>query len=342
LLRILCALLLLISQLLLTGFVDAGTVVIESWRTDDKALWESVLIPAFQRRHIGIEMKYQASAPTEYDAGLSARFANGTAGDLVACRPFQVAQNLYKNGYLEKLDGKAGMENFPLTALVAWQTEDAQTTYCMPVASVIHGFLYNKKIFRKLNLQPPKTQAEFFAVLEAVKKQGAYHPLALGTAEKWEATQTVFLSIGPNFWHGEAGRKALINGTAKFTDKEFVSALEYQAKLGKYLAKDAATQTYSESQQLFAAGRAAIYPLGSWDISYFNQIAGLEFGVFAPPVQNSGDQCYILDHMDIGIGVNKKSKNKEDAYRFLEWLGSQEFADLYTNRATGFFHCRIT
>jgi raffinose/stachyose/melibiose transport system substrate-binding protein len=41
--------------------------------------------------------------------------------------------------------------------------------------------------------------------------------------------------------------------------------------------------------------------------------------------------------MDIGIGINKKTKNKNDAYQFLEWLGSQEFADIYTNRVTGFF-----
>jgi raffinose/stachyose/melibiose transport system substrate-binding protein len=41
--------------------------------------------------------------------------------------------------------------------------------------------------------------------------------------------------------------------------------------------------------------------------------------------------------MDIGIGINKKSKNKDDAYKFLAWVGSQEFADIYTNRVTGFF-----
>jgi raffinose/stachyose/melibiose transport system substrate-binding protein len=41
--------------------------------------------------------------------------------------------------------------------------------------------------------------------------------------------------------------------------------------------------------------------------------------------------------MDIGIGINRKSRNKEDAYQLLAWIGSQEFADLHTNRLTGFF-----
>lgn len=316
---------------------NAGTLVLESWRVDDKALWETVLIPAFAKRHPGIDIRFAPTTPTEYDSSLQAHFANGTAGDLVACRPFDVSQSLYNKGYLDKLDGKPGMEHFEATALLAWQTDDAKATFCMPVASVIHGFLYNKKIFKKLNLQAPKTQAEFLTVLDTVKKNGSYVPLALGTAEKWEATQTLFTSIGPNYWHGEAGRKALIAGKAKFTDAQYVAAFDYAAKLGSYLPSTASTQTYSDSQHQFASGKAAVYPVGSWDISYFNQVQGLDFGVFAPPVRATGDKCYILDHMDIGIGINKKSRNKEDAYKFLEWLGSQEFADLYTNRVTGFF-----
>jgi hypothetical protein len=40
----------------LVATARAGTLVIESWRVDDKALWEGVLIPAFKKqepRHRG-------------------------------------------------------------------------------------------------------------------------------------------------------------------------------------------------------------------------------------------------------------------------------------------------
>ncbi|WP_445228717.1 ABC transporter substrate-binding protein [Duganella rhizosphaerae] len=315
---------------------QAGTLVIESWRVDDKTLWEKVLLPAFEKSNPGIEVKFAPTAPTEYDSSLAARLAGGTAGDLIACRPFDVSLSLYKKGHLEKLDGKPGMQNFAPTSTVAWQTDDGKDTFCMPVASVIHGFLYNKKIFKKLNLQPPKTVDEFFAVLEALKK-GGVAPLALGTADQWESSQMVYTNIGPNFWRGEEGRKALISGKAKLTDAPFVEALQFEQKMGTYLSKGASAQTYGDSQNQFALGRAAIYPTGSWDISYFGQTPGLELGAFAPPVRKAGDPCFISDHMDIGIGINKKSKNKEDAYKFLAWVGSQEFADIYTNRVTGFF-----
>ena len=314
---------------------NAGTLQIESWRVDDKALWEKVLIPAFQRSHPDIDVRFTPTAPVDYDASLAGKLAAGTAGDLVACRPFDVSLSLYRKGYLDKLNGKAGMQHFAPSATLAWQTDDGKDIFCMPVASVIHGFLYNKKIFRQLDLQPPNTVADFFAVLDVLRKAGVA-PLALGTADKWESSQIVFTNIGPNFWHGEDGRKALIAGTAKLTDPPFVDALRFEQRMGRYLPAHATAQTYDDSKAQFAAGRAAIYPSGSWDIAYFARVPSLDVGVFAPPVRHNGDTCYISDHMDLGIGVNKQSKNKDDAYQFLAWMGSQEFADLYTNRLTGF------
>lgn len=116
-----------------------------------------------------------------------------------------------------------------------------------------------------------------------------------------------------------------------------MAAFEQVARLGTYLSKGASSQTYGDSQNQFALGRAAIYPTGSWDIAYFNQTKELELGAFAPPVKKAGDKCFISDHMDIGLGINKKARNKDDALKFLAWVGSQEFADLYTNKVTGFF-----
>jgi len=322
---------------LLGASAQAGTLVIESWRIDDRALWNTVLIPAFERSHPGIELKFAPSAPTAYDAGLAARLAAGTAGDLLSCRPFDASLALYRKGHLEKLDGKPGMQNFPPSALLAWRTDDGRDSYCMPIASVIHGYLYNKKIFRRLSLHPPKTEEEFFALLEKLSRSDVDVTLALGTADQWEASQILFSSVGPNFWGGEQGRRALITGQARFTDAPFVAAFEHMARLGKYLPRDASRLTYTQSQDLFAQGRAAIHPSGSWEISRFNQDSALELGVFAPPVRKTGSGCQIADHLDIGIGVNSRSRNKEDALKFLAWVGSQQFSDLYTNRATGFF-----
>ncbi len=325
------------AAMLCTQMANAGTVTIESWRVDDKALWEDVLIPAFNKANPGITVKFAPTSPPEYNSALNARLSAGTAGDLITCRPFDVSLDLYKKGHLDKLNGNAVLKNFPDSAKVAWQSDDGKDTYCVPMASVIHGFFYNKKIFADLGLTPPATEAEFFAALDKIKAAGKVAPIALGTADQWETNQIVFTGIGPNHWKGEEGRKALIAGTKKFTDPEFVSTWDVMSKWANYLPRGYQAQTYGDSQNLFGAGRAAIYPAGSWDIAYFEQNSKVDFGAFKPPVKNAGDTCYISDHTDIAMGVNSKSKNKADAQVFLNWLASKEFADLYTNKVTGFF-----
>jgi raffinose/stachyose/melibiose transport system substrate-binding protein len=325
------------AALVCSSLAHAGTLNIESWRVDDKTLWEDVLLPAFYKAHPGITVKFSPTSPPEYDSALNARLTAGTAGDLITCRPFDVSLDLFKKGHLDKLNGAPALKSFPESAQVAWQTDDGKATYCVPMASVIHGFFYNKKVFAELGLSVPVTEADFFAAMEKIKAQGKVAPIALGTADQWETNQIVFTGIGPNHWKGEEGRKALIAGTKKFTDPEFVSTWETMAKWAPYLPKGYQAQTYGDSQNLFGTGRAAIYPAGSWDISYFEGNSKVEFGAFKPPVQKAGDPCYISDHTDIAMGLNSKSKNKADAQVFLGWLASKEFADLYTNKVTGFF-----
>lgn len=310
---------------------------IESWRNDDINIWSDKIIPAFQAKHPDIKVVFQPSAPTEYNAALNAKLAGGTAGDLITCRPFDASLELYKKGYLAKINDVKGLDGFSAVAKVAWSTDDGADTFCMPMASVIHGFIYNKTAFEKLGLQPPKTNAEFKAVLDKIKADGKYVPLAMGTADQWEAATMGFQNIGPNLWKGEEGRKALIAGTAKLTDAPYVATFQALAGWAPYLGDGFKAQKYPDSQNLFSLGRAAIYPAGSWDISTFNAQSDFKMGAFPPPVEKAGDKCVISDHVDIAMGINAKSPNAAQARVFLEWMATPEFAELYANALPGFF-----
>ncbi|MGF6228943.1 raffinose/stachyose/melibiose transport system substrate-binding protein [Inquilinus ginsengisoli] len=314
-----------------------ATLTIESWRNDDLKIWQDTIIPAFEKSHPGIKVVFSPSTPTEYNAALNAKLEGGTAGDLITCRPFDASLALFQKGYLSPVTDLKGMDTFSDVAKSAWITDDGKTLFCVPMASVIHGFLYNKSIFEAEGLTPPKTEAEFFALLDKIKAKGEVAPLDIGTADQWEAATMGYQNIGPNLWKGEEGRKALIAGTQKFTDKPYVEAFEELAKWRPYLPDGYQAQTYPDSQNLFTLGRAAIYPAGSWDIAAFNAQADFKMGAFPPPVEKAGDKCYISDHTDIALGMNAKTKNPEAAKAFLEWLASAEFADVYSNALPGFF-----
>jgi raffinose/stachyose/melibiose transport system substrate-binding protein len=313
------------------------TLVIESWRNDDLAIWQDKIIPAFEASHSGIKLKFTPSAPAEYNAVLNSKLAAGSAGDIITCRPFDASLALFEAGHLADISDLKGMVNFSPVAKSGWGTDDASVQFCVPMASVIHGFIYNKQAFEDVGVQEPTTEAEFFAVLEKIKQDGSYIPMAMGTNDQWEAATMGYNNIGPNYWKGESGRLALLAGEQKLTDDAWVAPYRQLAKWGPYLGDGFEAQTYPDSQNIFTLGRAAIYPAGSWEISGFNGLADFEMGAFYPPVQNAGDTCYISDHTDIGIGMNAATPNAKAAQTFLNWVGSSEFSDIFANALPGFF-----
>ncbi len=317
---------------------DPVTLTIDSWRPDDLSIWQDKILPVFNAAHPDIKVVFAPTASTEYNASLNTKLQGGSAADIVTCRPFDASLALFKAGQIDDLTSLPGMENFNDVAKVAWSTDDGKSTFCVPMASVIHGFIYNKDAFDKVGITtPPATLDEFYADLDKIKADGTYIPLDIGTHDQWEAATMGYQNIGPNFWKGEDGRKALIAGTQKLTDADWVAPYAELAKWKPYLADGFESQTDSDSTTLFQTGKAAIYPAGSWAISNFEQNPDLKMGTFMPPVPKAGDKCYISDHVDIAMGINAASKNQDAAKTFLSWVASDEFQGLYANALPGFF-----
>jgi raffinose/stachyose/melibiose transport system substrate-binding protein len=324
------------------GSDEQVTISIESWRTDDQAIWDDEIIPAFQAENPNINVEFIPTPPADYNAALSARLQGGTAGDLITCRPFDGSLALFDDGQLAPLTDREGIDSFSSVAQSAWITDDGTTPFCVPMASVIHGFMYNVDAFTELGLTVPETEDEFYEVLDAFKAEGSYTPLGLGTADQWEAATVGFQNIGPNYWKGEDGRNALISGDEKLTDQAYIDTFDSLARWSDYLPNGASAVVYTDAQNLFSLGKAAIYPSGSWEIAGFNDNADFEFAAFKPPVPAGQDTCYISDHTDIAVGLNSASANAEAAQTFLSWVTTPGFAEIYANALPGFFSLQDT
>lgn len=317
---------------------DGGvTLRLESWRPEDASVWTNTILPAFMKKHPDIKVQFSPTNANEYDAAMESRFQGGSAGDLITCRSYELNRAIIRKGYLEPITGLKGLQNFDKVALNTW-ADDKGKPYCIPAASVMAGFFYNKDIFDKLGLKVPQTQDEFIQVLDKIKADGTYAPLAMGGAgaDAWTLSYMGLDSIGPNYWHGMEGYNGLQDGTMKATDPQFVAAFKALDSWQPYLPDGFASVTYADATQMFALGKAAIFPSGSWDINAVTA-NGLDVGVFGPPVAEAGDQRYLQDHPDMGIGINAASKHKDQAKTFLEWVASPEFQTLYANALPGFF-----
>jgi raffinose/stachyose/melibiose transport system substrate-binding protein len=313
------------------------TLKLESWRYDDLPVWRDRIIPAFEAKHPDIKVVFAPTPPAEYNGALDAKLASASAGDLITCRPFDDSLRLYQKGRLLPLNDLKGLDNFTPISRLAWSTDDGVTTFCVPMASVIHGFIYNADAFQRLNIKVPATWDDFFLALERIRADGAYIPLVMGTKDRWETATMGYQNIGPNYYRGEEGRKGLIAGKARLTDPEWIEPFRVLARWRPYLGEGFEAQTYPDSQNLFTLGRGAIYPAGSWELADFTKQATFKLGVFPPPVTKLGGKCYISDHPDIALGANAKSPHVAQARLFLEWVASPEFATLYSNALPGFF-----
>lgn len=330
------------SGLALAGCTGGGgsdsettTITLGSWRTEDIAMWEDEILPVFHEAYPDITVEFVATDTNDYNAAIQSQVEGGNAPDLITCRPFDVNRAWIDDGYFDDLAGTDPIGKFDEVSLGAWTGSDGDP-YCVPVASVLAGFYYNKAIFEELGLDIPETQADFIDVLQAIKDNGTYTPLALGSADGWQLAYNVLYNLGPNYWKGEEGRLGLIDGTQKLTDPDFVAAFDAVDALKPFLPDGYEAITYDDMGQLFSLGQAAIIPDGSWNI---NQLVanGVDAGVFGAPVPAAGDQRYQQEMPDMAIGLNAASEHKEAAMTFLNWIASPDFAEVYVNKVPGFF-----
>lgn len=327
-----------LALVVLASVASAQTLKLESWRVDDTHIWQQHILPAFNNANPGVEVQFNPTKPTLYDAALRQRLERGTAGDLIACRPFDQSIELYEKNHLIDITSYMELRRFRSHSKIAWTTYYADRVFCMPVASVMTGFFYNAQIFEELNLVPPTTQEEMFELLQAIAQSGKYIPLAFGTQDAWQAAQVLLAGVGPNYWLGEQGRINVLLGRAKLSDPAYVEAWEAVAKLAQYLPPRHHLIDERAARDLFLSGKAAIYPAGSWEIPFLSDHPNAaQFGVFAPQAKRSQHNCYVLNHFDKGIGVNNNAKYPEQAEAFLRWLSTPEFARLQAKHMHGFF-----
>ena len=63
----------------------------------------------------------------------------------------------------------------------------------------------------------------------------------------------------------------------------------------------------------------------------------MDFGWFPPPVQNVGDKQQLCFLSDQGFALSKFSKNQAAAARYLDWVSTSDFAQLFMKNIPGMF-----
>jgi len=230
----------------------AGDLTFWTWRQEDRSQYAQMFAD-FNRTNPGINIRFEAYEPQNYQTVLSTALAAGRGPDVIHVRAYGGLEQFGRANYLLALTPQNVPElaNFTPDALASESVRATNTVYAVPFASQTLGIFYNRDIFQRLNIQPPQTWDQFLAACRTIKGAGGgLVPVANGTATAWmgEVFTIVFIGsfLGPQF------AQDVVAGRATFEDPRFVAALGKLLELrADCLPQGFTGVDYPTSQQLF-------------------------------------------------------------------------------------------
>ncbi len=301
-----------------------------SWRQEDRAAYQR-FIAEFQKSNAGISVKFEAFEPQNYQTILSTALAGGKGPDIMQVRAYGNLESIARPGYLMALDQAKVPElaNFPESALKAESMRGESAVYAVPFASQTMLVIYNTELFAANNLKPPETWDDLVEICKALKAKNIT-PFANGTATAWQNETIVGALLSSLI--GKAFEADMTAGKADFNDPRFVNALKKLNEIKEYFAPNFTGIDYASAQQLFVAGRAAMFAGGSFELANFaKQNPRLKMDVFAPPAAQKGGERVVALFYDGGYAINAKTDKAEAALKFIRYLGTPEFGTAFAN-----------
>jgi raffinose/stachyose/melibiose transport system substrate-binding protein len=207
--------------------------------------------------------------------------------------------------------------------------------YGLPYASWVTsmGTFYNKDIFAKYNLQPPKTFADLYKANDVFRANGIYAlSFEGGNLYQWSPWYMIMLGQLTNGKPLDYTME-ILKGNAKFTDDISVQAMQGMADLGSHKVWNDGFLGVPESDiaiGLFTQGKAAMYQTGTWNLTSI-RLGGMgdNLEVIPFPLIREGLSYFepnSLSSPAIG-GYSKADDNlKEVIAKFCLFVSGKEFS----------------
>jgi multiple sugar transport system substrate-binding protein len=202
--------------------------------------------------------------------------------------------------------------------------------YGLPYVVEYWGVWYNKEVFAKYNLKVPTTWAEFTQVCDTLKKNKVT-PMLQSVANGW----TTFILFEEMVARQDPQLYVdLCEGKVKYSDPKVKEAFKVWADLiAKGYFTDPSTDLFSDGPRLFAQGKVAMIPCGSWYLTTLTGggVAADSADIFImPPVNPAAGNVVIQEASPVLISA--KAPNLAAAKKVADWWmgaeGSAAFAKM--------------
>ncbi|TDF93031.1 extracellular solute-binding protein [Paenibacillus piri] len=296
-------------------------------------------IKKFLELNPDIKIEAQDVPSAQYRTKLRTEAAGNSLPDMFVMFPSVEIEPYIAADVLMPLDEIMGTwkDILPPQALAGYNVNGKQ--YAVPTKMTFVDIIYyHKDMLAKVGYNEfPKTYEDFLDLAKKLKDSGVT-PLAIGNKNKWPM-QSTFMSPVEDRILGSDFLIKVNKGEAKFTDPDYVKALNVISDLVKIDAFNADINTMDEVQQqdYFLQKKAAMTMTSSTIDTKFrggnpDKAAAENIGIALFPAISGGkgDPTKSAGVIQYGISLSKNltGAKKEAAFRFLKYFYAPE---LYQN-----------
>lgn len=308
------------------GGGEQVTVSMHSWRVEDKEGYAK-LIAAFEAENPGIKIDFKPFKATEYNTILNTALQSDSGPDILQLRPYAAGRALSDAGFLEPLDNMPGINNFPKETLAVATGKDGRI-YGVPLNLSTTQFYYNKQIFAENGLQEPKSWEELIATAQALKDKGIT-PISFGAKEGWLLSLAHGV-IAPGTYGGNEYVDQLLKGETDLKSPAFLKSIQRMQELIPYFPENYVGLDLNDQRTLFATGKAAMFINGNFELEGLQKLnPDLPIDFFPMPTDDG--KTVLTTWVDGSFAVNAKSKHKQEALKFLEYMTTKQFGEQFAN-----------
>ncbi|WP_026459247.1 ABC transporter substrate-binding protein [Schaalia vaccimaxillae] len=293
------------------------------------ALWDA-LLESFNSSHTDIQLSYETH-PTgsEGDNLVKTRLANGDMNDVFWYNSGSLLKALSPDKTLIDLSDQAWVSKTNDNWKQAASTENG--LYGLPVGvSFGFGMIYNKDIYKELNLEIPKSWDEFMANNEKIKAAGK-DPVVQTYSDTWTSQVPVLGDAANVLAADPEWADKYTHNKAKYADEPALAGFQHMQDIFEagYMNADYASATYDDGVRMLAEGTAAHYPMLTSNVSatiganYPEADASL--GVFPIPADDAANTTLTIGTPN-GMYIPKTTEGAqlEAVYKLLDWLATSE------------------
>ncbi len=322
--------------------------------TSPNAIEETTVVwDAFEKAHPNIKLIREDEFNEPFHQATEAYAAAGNLPDVIFAWPSGRSTTLHTKKLLKDLAplvARDGLAELYLPLALDPTSQAGGYLAMLPTGiTATNAFFVNTEVLKAVGLEPAKTYSELVAQVPVLAAAG-YDTVLMPSQDTWVMQSCLFSLVAGRFM-GEGWEKKVLAGEAKFTDPDFVAALNFIKQMydDGVLNRSTLAVGYGEGPGLFATNTAAYYIDGDWRMGAF--ITDVTTGeALISPEKQENFLITVFPEIDVpgvkfnrsntavlstGFGINANledgSPKLEAAWTLVKWLIGKE---VLTHRLT--------